>query len=201
MIDLSSDTATRPTAAMRQAMAEAEVGDEQRREDPTVNKLQEMSAALLGKDAALFLPSGTMCNAIAFCLNANRGEAVILDRESHPNQAEAGGPAWLANVMLRPVDSPRGVFGPDDVRRRFLPLGLVAAGEHDGRTGPGQTMRGDEAKTAVGAGYHGDPTVLVRDVVGGPAVRHEVTSLSRSADRAATPRIEAMGRKLRVRDR
>lgn len=121
MIDLSSDTATRPTAAMRQAMAEAEVGDEQRREDPTVNKLQEMTAALLGKDAALFLPSGTMCNAIAFCLNANRGEAVILDRESHPNQAEAGGPAWLANVMLRPVDSPRGVFGPDDVRRFFSP--------------------------------------------------------------------------------
>jgi threonine aldolase len=111
---------------MRQAMAEAEVGDEQRREDPTVNKLQEMAAALLGKDAALFLPSGTMCNAIAFCLNANRGEAVILDRESHPNQAEAGGPAWLANVMLRPVDSPRGVFGPDEVGR-FLSPGTTHA--------------------------------------------------------------------------
>lgn len=116
MIDLSSDTATRPTPEMRRFMADAEVGDEQRREDPTVNRLQEMAAELVGKEAGLFLPSGTMCNAIAFCLNANRGEAVILDRESHPNQAEAGGPAWLANVMLRPIDSQRGIFGADAVR-------------------------------------------------------------------------------------
>jgi threonine aldolase len=127
LIDLSSDTATRPTPAMRQAMAEAEVGDEQRREDPTVNRLQDMAAELVGKEAGLFLPSGTMCNAIAFCLNANRGEAVILDKQSHPNLSEAGGPAWLANVMLRPVDSPRGVFGPDDVRPYLSPGGTHAA--------------------------------------------------------------------------
>jgi threonine aldolase len=117
VIDLSSDTATRPTAEMRRFMAEAEVGDEQRREDPTVNLLQEMAADLVGKEAGLFLPSGTMCNAIAFSLNANRGEAVILDREAHPNVAEAGGPAWLASVMMRPVDSPRGVFGAETARK------------------------------------------------------------------------------------
>jgi threonine aldolase len=117
VIDLSSDTATRPTPEMRRFMAEAEVGDEQRREDPTVNLLQEMAAELVGKEAGLFLPSGTMCNAIAFCLNANRGEAVILDREAHPNVAEAGGPAWLANVMMRPLDSPRGVFGAAQARQ------------------------------------------------------------------------------------
>jgi threonine aldolase len=109
-IDLSSDTQTRPTPEMRAFMAAAPVGDEQLREDPSVNRLQEMTAALLGKEAALFLPSGTMCNAIAFCLNANRGEAVILDWQSHPNQSEAGGPAWLANVLLRPVSGERGIF-------------------------------------------------------------------------------------------
>ena len=129
MIDLSSDTQTRPTPAMREFMAAAPVGDEQLREDPSVNRLQEMTAALLGKEAALFLPSGTMCNAIAFCLNAQRGEAVILDWMAHPNQSEAGGPAWLASVMLRPVAGPRGIFSVDQVR----PL-LNKGGTHATRT-------------------------------------------------------------------
>ncbi len=129
MIDLSSDTQTRPTPAMREFMAAAPVGDEQLREDPSVNQLQEMAAALTGKEAALFLPSGTMCNAIAFCLNANRGQAVILDWDAHPNQSEAGGPAWLANVMLRPVAGPRGIFSVDQIR----PL-LNKGGTHAART-------------------------------------------------------------------
>lgn len=127
MIDLSSDTQTRPTPTMREFMAAAPVGDEQLREDPSVNRLQEMSASLLGKEAALFLPSGTMCNAIAFCLNANRGEAVILDWHAHPNQAESGGPAWLANVMLRPVSGERGIFTVDQVRDHINPGGTHAA--------------------------------------------------------------------------
>ncbi len=126
MIDLSSDTSTRPTPEMRRFMAEAEVGDEQRREDPTVNLLQEMAADLVGKEAGLFLPSGTMCNAIAFALNANRGEAIILDRESHPNISEAGGPAWLANVMLRTVLGPRGIFGAEEARA-FVSRGTTHA--------------------------------------------------------------------------
>lgn len=129
-IDLSSDTATRPTPEMRRFMAEAPVGDEQRQEDPTVNELQGMVAALLGTEAALFLPSGTMCNAIAFCLHAARGEAVILDRWSHPNLHEAGGPAWLANVMLRPIEGERGVFDAEQVR----PF-LHAGDTHSARTG------------------------------------------------------------------
>lgn len=129
MIDLSSDTQSRPSPAMREFMAAAPVGDEQLREDPSVNRLQEMAAALLGKEAALFLPSGTMCNAIAFSLNANRGEAVVLDQESHPNLSEAGGPAWLAGVMLRPVAGPRGIFSVDQVR----PL-LSKGGTHAART-------------------------------------------------------------------
>ena len=121
MIDLSSDTATRPTPAMRRFMAEAPVGDEQRREDPTVNELQRMTAELTGKEAALFLPSGTMCNAIAFCLHPGRGEAVILHRDAHPNTSELGGPAWLANVLLRPVDTDRGIFTADQIRHLIHP--------------------------------------------------------------------------------
>jgi threonine aldolase len=129
MIDLSSDTQTRPTPAMREFMAAAPVGDEQLREDPSVNRLQEMMASLTGKEAAIFLPSGTMCNAIAFCLNANRGEAVVLDWECHPNQSEAGGPAWLASVMLRPVRGERGIFSVDQV----LPL-IDPGSNHSART-------------------------------------------------------------------
>src|SRR3989442_7449488 len=93
-VNLFSDTQTRPTAEMRRAMAEAEVGDEQRFDDPTVNRLQERVAELLGKEAALFLPSGTMCNAIGFRLHLRPGgDEVSLDRTSHPVQYEAGGPA------------------------------------------------------------------------------------------------------------
>lgn len=110
MIDFSSDTSTRPSAEMRRAMAEAEVGDEQIREDPTVNRLQEMVAELTGKEAAVFLPSGTMCNAIAYAVHCRPGDAVILERRAHPNIAEGGGPAVIAGVMMRSVDGDRGVF-------------------------------------------------------------------------------------------
>ena len=77
-VDFYSDTVTRPTPPMRQAMADAEVGDEQQREDPTVNRLQEMVAELLGKEAALFLPSGTMCNQISFAVHCRPGDEIIL---------------------------------------------------------------------------------------------------------------------------
>jgi threonine aldolase len=130
MIDLSSDTATRPTEAMRQAMAVAPVGDEQIREDPTVNALQEHVAALTGKEAALFLPSGTMCNAIALTVHCRRGDAVILDRNAHPAISEAGGPAVLANVLLDRIDAPRGRFTAEDVAAR-----LSEGGTHASRTG------------------------------------------------------------------
>ena len=121
MIDLSSDTATRPTPEMRRFMAEAPVGDEQRREDPTVNELQAMAATLLGKEAALFLPSGTMCNMIGYSLLAERGDAVILDRFAHPNLHERGGPAWISGVMLRPLVTDRGIFSVDQVAEVFHP--------------------------------------------------------------------------------
>lgn len=129
MIDLSSDTATRPSAGMREFMAKAPVGDEQRREDPTVNKLQELVADLTGKEAALFLPSGTMCNMIAFTTHCDRGDAVIMDRHAHPNIAEGGGPALLAGVMVRSMDGERGVFTAEQARAE-----VSKRGTHTSRT-------------------------------------------------------------------
>jgi threonine aldolase len=122
MVNLYSDTQTRPTPEMRRAMAEAEVGDEQKLEDPTVNALCARVAALLGCEAAVFLPSGTMCNEIAFRLHMRPGgDEAILHRTAHPIIAEAGGPAAFAGAMLYPLDSPDGTFTGDDVRAAVRP--------------------------------------------------------------------------------
>jgi threonine aldolase len=110
-VNLYSDTQTRPSPEMRRAIAEAEVGDEQRGDDPTVNALQERIAELLGHEAALFLPSGTMCNAIAIRIHARPlGDEVYLHRSSHPVNAEAGGTAALAGVQLCPLEGDAGMF-------------------------------------------------------------------------------------------
>src|SRR3954469_4780148 len=110
-VNLYSDTQTRPTAEMRRAMAEAEVGDEQQFGDPTVNRLCERVAELLGFEAAVFLPSGTMCNAIGFRLHIRPGgDEVYLHRISHPIKAEAGGPAAISGAVLCPLDGERGMF-------------------------------------------------------------------------------------------
>src|SRR5919107_5142915 len=124
MVNLYSDTQTRPTAGMRRAMAEAEVGDEQRREDPTVNALCSRVAELLGFEAAVFLPSGTMCNAIGFRLHVRPGgDEVILDRTSHPVQFEAGGPAALSGAMLNVLDGDGGIFSAAQVEAALRPAG------------------------------------------------------------------------------
>ncbi len=110
MIDFSSDTKTRPVAAMRAAMAAAEVGDEQAFEDPTVNALCARVAGLLGKQAALFAPSGCMCNQIAIATWCRPGEEVICDRSAHIAWFESGGPAANAGVMLNALDGEHGRF-------------------------------------------------------------------------------------------
>ncbi|MEA2441960.1 MAG: threonine aldolase [Thermoleophilaceae bacterium] len=109
-VNLHSDTQTRPSEGMRRAIASAEVADEQRGLDPTVNALQERVAELLGHEAALFLPSGTMCNQIAMRLHTRPGDEVILERFSHPIIAEAGGPAAHSGVMMSPIDGAGGMF-------------------------------------------------------------------------------------------
>jgi threonine aldolase len=112
---------------MRAFMAAAPVGDEQRREDPSVNELQEMAATLTGKEAALFLPSGTMCNVIAFAVHCARGETVILDQDAHPNIAEQGQAAIIGNVLPRSVVGKRGIFTVDQVMPFINPGGTHAA--------------------------------------------------------------------------
>lgn len=124
MVDLSSDTQTRPVAAMREAIARAEVGDEQKGEDPTVNALQERVAELLGMEAALFLPSGTMCNGIAFRVHLRPGgDEVYLHRTSHPIVAEAGGPAALSGAMVCPLEGDGGRFTAATLRAALRPAG------------------------------------------------------------------------------
>jgi threonine aldolase len=109
-VNLHSDTQTRPSEGMRRAIASAEVADEQRGLDPTVNALQERVAELLGHEAALFLPSGTMCNQIGIRLHTRPGDEVLLERFSHPIIAEAGGPAAHSGVMMQPIDGAGGMF-------------------------------------------------------------------------------------------
>jgi threonine aldolase len=110
-VNLFSDTQTRPGAEMRRAMAEAEVGDEQRGLDPTVNALQERVATLLGHEAGLFLPSGTMCNLIAIRLHVRPGgDEVYAHRDSHPVIDEAAGAAAIAGASIRALDGGFGMF-------------------------------------------------------------------------------------------
>ena len=106
VVNLYSDTQTRPTEGMRRAIASADVADEQRLADPTTNRLQERVAELLGQEAALFLPSGTMCNQISFRLHARPGgDERILDRSAHTIIAEAGGPASNAQLMIHALEA------------------------------------------------------------------------------------------------
>src|SRR5436309_15350234 len=119
MIDLFSDTVTRPTAGMRRAMAEAQVGDEQRGLDPTTNALQERVARLLGKEAAIFLPSATMANLIACRLHTQPGEAVILDARCHILNAEAGGLAVHSGLVPRAIAGDRGRFTPKQAQEQL----------------------------------------------------------------------------------
>jgi threonine aldolase len=120
-VDLFSDTQTRPSAEMRAFMAEADVGDEQLGEDPTVNSLQGMVAELLGKEAAVYLPSGAMCNQISFAVHCRPGDEIIMDRTAHPLIAEAGGVAALTGALVSPLDGKRGIFTADQVEGAVQP--------------------------------------------------------------------------------
>ena len=136
-VNLYSDTQTRPTDGMRAAIAAAEVGDEQRGLDPTTLLLQERVAELLGFPAAVFLPSGTMCNEIALRLHARPGgDELLLDRTAHPVNSEAGGPAQLAGLMVRTLDGDGGVFTGAQVEaalrvagNRYMPRSRVVSVE------------------------------------------------------------------------
>ncbi len=115
LADLRSDTVTRPTASMREAMMKAPVGDDVFQEDPTVNRLQEQAAALLGKEAALFVPSGTMANQIAIKLLTSLGDEVLLEEGAHPLNYESCGASVLSSVQLRPLPGRRGLLQPEQI--------------------------------------------------------------------------------------
>ncbi|MDR7417951.1 MAG: low-specificity L-threonine aldolase [Armatimonadota bacterium] len=120
-IDLRSDTITHPTDAMREAMARAEVGDDVMGEDPTVNRLEALAAARVGMEAALFVPTGTMANAIAVMVHARRGDEVILDDQCHTFLMEAGGMAALAGVMPRPLPTESGCITAAQLQAALRP--------------------------------------------------------------------------------
>ena len=127
MILLTSDTETKPTLAMRQAMAVAEVGDEQKGEDPTVNALLERVADLLGKEAALFFPGGTMCNLVAVKVHTRPGDAVLADHMAHIIRAESAGPAFSSGVLIEAIPSERGVFTPQALEAALDKLATTPA--------------------------------------------------------------------------
>ncbi len=120
-VDLRSDTVTKPTEGMRRAMAAAEVGDDVYDEDPTVHRLQERVAELLGKEAALYVPSGTMSNQIAVRVHTQPGDEILVEASCHIYNYEAGGPAVLSHVMCRPIPGRYGVLDVDDFEGMIRP--------------------------------------------------------------------------------
>jgi threonine aldolase len=155
-VNLRSDTQTRPSEGMRQAIATAEVADEQRGLDPTVNALQERVAELLGHEAALFLPSGTMCNQIAIRLHTRPGDEVLLERFSHPIIAEAGGPAAHSGVMMGPLDGEGGMFTAAQVEAalrspgdRYSPRSRLVSVEQTTNYGGGRVWPLDQIRSVL----------------------------------------------------
>ncbi len=141
--DFASDVKSKPTPAMLRGLVEAEVGDEQAGEDPTTNELCRRVADLLGKEAAVLLPTGTMCNEIALALHCEPGSEVICARSAHIVTFEAGGPGALGGVMIHALDSERGLFTAADVRAavrppsRYAPESRLVAVEQTSNLGGG----------------------------------------------------------------
>ncbi|MEO3429089.1 GntG family PLP-dependent aldolase [Pelagibius sp. CAU 1746] len=177
LINLYSDTQTQPSKAMRLAMAEAEVGDEQRGEDPSVNRLCEMTAELLGKEAAVFLPSGTMCNQLAIHIHCRPGEEIIAHRSAHILNAEGGGTAAFSGAQVQGLDGPGGLFSVEAARAairpksRYNPQTRLIAVEQTANFGGGTIwpLSDIEALGALaqqqGLAYHMDGARLLNAVV------------------------------------
>jgi threonine aldolase len=124
MIDLRSDTVTKPTPAMRQVMMTAEVGDDVLGDDPTVIALENRTAEILGKEAAVYMPSGTMTNQVAIRTHTEPGDEVFLEAGAHIYYYEAGAPAALSGVMVRLIEGRRGIFTADQLRAAIRPANL-----------------------------------------------------------------------------
>ena len=186
MHNFYSDTQTVPSRTMREAILDVAVGDEQSDADPTTNQLCERVAKLLGKERAVFLPSGTMCNEIAIHLHCQPGDEVICARHSHIVGFEGGGPAALSGVMMHPLDGTDGTFSAEQVRNairpesRYFPRSKLVSVEQTlnmagGRVWPLDSLRAiaDIAKNA-GLATHMDGARLLNAAVasGVPAAEH-----------------------------
>src|SRR5450755_2190884 len=142
-INLLSDTQTRPTPSMREAMARAEVGDEQIGDDPTVNALCERVAGLLGKEAAVFMPSGTMCNVSATLSHCRPGDEILAHETAHIIAREGGAHAALGGFQIMPLPGADGQFSPDTFRKalhprtRYQPPQVVVSVEQTANIGGG----------------------------------------------------------------
>src|SRR5436853_6271376 len=142
-VNLLSDTQTRPTPAMREAMARAEVGDEQIGDDPTVNLLCERVADLLGKEAAVFMPSGTMCNVAATLVHCRPGDEILAHETAHIIAREGGAHAALGGFQITPLEGDDGQFSPDRLRNalhprtRYQPPQVLARVEQTANIGGG----------------------------------------------------------------
>ncbi|WP_298211836.1 threonine aldolase family protein [Ferrimicrobium sp.] len=161
-IDLYSDTLTRPSEAMRQAMASAEVGDEQKGEDPSTNALLDLVRELLGKEEAVLLPSGTMCNEIAFAVHCRPGDEILLDSTAHPLHYETGAPAALAGAMVHAIDGDHGVFTVEQVdaavhpASRYAPRSALLSVEQTANLGGGRCWPLEDIRSVTTAAHrHG----------------------------------------------
>ena len=185
-LNFYSDTQTRPSRAMLAAVLDAELGDEQKGTDPTTARLCERVAALLGQEAAVLLPSGTMCNEIALAVHGRPGDEVICDRVSHIVTSEAGGPAALSGLMIHMLDGDRGRFTAAQLARairsgsRHEPLSRIVEVEQTCNMGGGaiwpvaQLRDIVEVARAHGLAAHMDGARLLNAAVGSgiPAAGH-----------------------------
>jgi threonine aldolase len=156
VIDLRSDTQTKPTPGMREAIANAEVGDEQKREDPTVNLLEERAAELLGQEEAVYVPTATMANEIALRLHGEPGDEVLAEEHSHILIAELGGPAALNGFLTRPLPGDRGRLTPEQIRSaarlwddRHTPLTRIVSIENTHNSSGGRVWALDEVEAVA----------------------------------------------------
>ncbi|MBI3975112.1 MAG: low-specificity L-threonine aldolase [Armatimonadetes bacterium] len=162
LVDLRSDTVTSPTEAMREAMRRAEVGDDQYGEDPTVRRLEELAAERLGKEAALFLPSGTMANLAAVLSHTQRGDEIIVEARAHTYLTESGGMSAVAGVIPRPVLAERGAISAAQVEAvvrtpnvHFAPTRLLCLENTHNRAGGAVMTPAQQAEVCAAGHRHG----------------------------------------------
>ena len=161
VVDLYSDTHTQPSPNMRQVMANAEVGDEQQGADPTTNRLQDMVAEIVGREAAMLLPSGTMCNQIAYRMWCESGDEIIIEKMGHSMHSETGAPAALSGAMMRTVDGDRGIFTAEQMldavrprNARHAPRSALVSVENTANFGGGTVWPLNQLKAVSNAAHN-----------------------------------------------